>query len=943
MLFLLKERLYMRIVPFLLAFAGALIIFSCADNVRTPLDPDPPDKGNGNGGDSTGVIFLGRPPVFINEVYSANADLKDEFGGDPGWVEFYNPADTAVNLKGYWLTNTAGQKIWEFGNVVVEPHGYLIAFFSGRNRPDADPGQGDMDLIGRAVTAWSWADSQNNPPGGSTASETFTPGSGGLIAGRLVSVDNSAGLGWSSAVVAMEFANWNSSAVIDISGADQIRLRGYVAKDARLEVRLMQRGMDDWLGWPAQILGTGVQDEVYTIALPSVNSEYPDLKNIYGLRFSNPGNFFGSIDFNFNSIITTRRGSSVHVSFQLTNRGGSLFLLDPDGHIRDSVAYPARTLGLSYAKNPDDGTWAYSKPPTPYAANTSSTYIGQVQPPAQAGIPASGYYDGPLTFTLPDAAGGVFIGCDTTGRFPTAESALRSGTTLTVTRNTAMRCAQFMAGAYPSTPIIRTYIVGGRLPSLPVVSIAVDPYEMFDPNEGLYSMGRNASPEFPHRGANFWRETELPMQIEFFEGGVRQAWNSEAGLRIFGNWSRGNAKKSLLITFREIYGQSRLNYSLFPEYPHLTRFKHFILRNNGNNFSQDYIRDMLMTSLTEGLGIDYQKGRAVIVYLNGQYYGIHNMRERANGDYFEANYDIREEFIDLVKASNEVSSGSDADYRDILNWISAGTLSDEDLVTLNQRMDVDNFTYNHICRIYYNDRDWPGNNMKRWRVNSPPSRWKWLMYDTDHGWGSYGIWEQPHLGALAFATRTDGPDWPNPPHTTLILRKLLENAGYKNSFINRFSLIIATYFNPERVEAKIDALMAPIASEIPLDQQRWRHDASAMNRQLSTIRDFGRTRPANMQREIETFFGLGSPIDFTVSAAGNGNVQVDGLQVMGGRATFKAYPEVPITVKAVPGPGAEFLEWSDGVADAERVADAGQVTTLEARFSAASLSRRKKN
>ncbi|MCL2182298.1 MAG: CotH kinase family protein [Chitinispirillia bacterium] len=922
----------MRLLPFLLA--GFLLVISCTDDNVKP--PDIPGNG-GEGGDTTGAIFLGRPPAVINEVYSANADLKDEFGGDPGWVEFYNPADTAVNLNGYYLTNNALRKLWRFGDVEIGPRGYAVVFLSGRDKPDLEPPRDSIDLIRSTIGGWSWADSQIEPPdkpGRSTASWEFEANTS--VGGTITTKDNQPVLTWASAEVVMKLYAWGDASVLDLSRVNQILLRGRINKGAALQVGLIQPDVAGHLGWSTVLTGSGAENELYTIDLPSGNGGLPDLKNISAVRFASVANIFETIDFKFNSIVARKRGSNIHAPFELSDRGGRLFLLDEDGYIRDSAAYPAATLGLSYARTAN-GKWELSKPPTPYADNSPDTYIGQVQPPSSVSIPNSGYYEGPLTFTLPRVSDNIFIACDTTGFAPTAESKLQSGATLSLTKTTMMRCAQFMAGAYPSEIVMRTYIIGERLPSLPVVSIAVDPHDMFDPAGGLYSMGPNASPVFPYQGANFWRDTELPVQLEFFEGGAKHAWSYRAGLRIFGNWSKGNPKKSVLITFREAYGQSRLRYGLFPSHPRLTVFKHFILRNNGNNFDQDYIRDMLMTSLTEGLGVDYQKGRAVIVYYNGQYWGIHNLRERANGDYFETNYGVGEERIDLVKAGGDVSSGSDVDYQNIYNWVSAVTLTDENLRMLEERVDVDDFTYNHIARIYYNDRDWPGNNMKRWRVNSPPSRWKWLMYDTDHGWDSHGQWEQPTLGALAFATRADGPDWPNPPHTTLMLRKLLENEGYKNSFINRFSLLLATYFAPGRVSARIDALMAPIESEVPRDQQRWNQNAGRMSDQLAIIRGFGLVRPVQMQAEIENFFGLGagSSVDFTVSSRGGGNVLVDNLQVLGGAAVFKAYPSVPVTLKAVPNSGAAFTGWSDGDTNAERVVNVDGPVTLEAVFGSA--------
>jgi len=884
------------------------------------------DIGNPSNNENS-YIFRGNPPVIFSEIYTANVTYSDEFGEKPGWVEFYNPADTAVNLRGYSLTNDASKILWTFGDVTVLPHSYLTIFLSGRNKPNSTPPSDSIDLIKNAVGAWSYADSQGDPPGRSTAEYSFSKDL--ELSGKLMPKENSPAYNGALAMVMLKLKGKENADVMDISGTNQILLRGYLNKNSKIGIRFLHEGYDDYRAWQAVIKGTGEQNDLYTIDLPS--SGFPDLENIYGLRFANLPFNYETINFSFNSIIAAKRGNDIHASFELNKSGGKLFLMDSQRHVRDSVVYPAETRYLSYAKNFESGKWALNNPPTPNTTNSNETYENQTQALMAIEIPKSGYFKDGLSFTLPAGTDGI-IRCDTSGAIPNVNSALKSGSVLNLTKTTILRCVQFKEGTYPSEPILRTYIISERLPSLPVVSIAVDPKDMFDQTIGLYATGPNASSAHPYFGANYWEDTELPVQIDFFENGARHAWSYPAGLKIFGGTSRANPKKSVAIGFKGKYGLKKLNYPLFPEYPNLTKFNWFILRNNGNNYGQDYIRDMLMTSLTQGLGIDYQKGRAVIVYYNGKYFGIHNLRERGNKDYFETNYGLSENSIDLVKGSNEIRSGSDVDYQDILRWIgSIATLNDGHLKQLEKHIDLDNYTNYFQSEIYFINKDWPVNNLRRWRSNLTLSRWKWFLYDTDCGFALCNY--SPEIKMLDFATEANGPDYPNPPHSTLLLRKLLENQNYRNFFINRFSLLLATYYAPARVEARIDALMRPIESEIPLDQQRWGLNASTMDAELVKIRNFGRNRPAQMQKEIEEFFHISNPIDLTISAKGNGRILVHNLPVLNGTATFKAYPAVPITLKAVQNGNAKFNGWSDGVREAERIFTAGQTDVrLEAKF-----------
>ena len=109
-------------------------------------------------------------------------------------------------------------------------------------------------------------------------------------------------------------------------------------------------------------------------------------------------------------------------------------------------------------------------------------------------------------------------------------------------------------------------------------------------------------------------------------------------------------------------------------------------------------------------------------------------------------------------------------------------------------MDVDNFINYLHTEIFANNRDWPSNNLKKWRSSSPVTKWKWFLYDLDFGWGNeYSEFK----GNIFDFTLTDsGPDWPNGPASTFLQRTLMQNEEFKSAFINRFSVLLVTYFSP---------------------------------------------------------------------------------------------------------------------------------------------------
>jgi len=227
---------------------------------------------------------------------------------------------------------------------------------------------------------------------------------------------------------------------------------------------------------------------------------------------------------------------------------------------------------------------------------------------------------------------------------------------------------------------------------------------------------------------------------------------------------------------------------------------------------------------------------------------------------------------------------------------------------------VDNFTNHFQSRIFYKDGDWPGKNMKRWSLAHSRPKWRWLLYDTDHGFGSWGS-NKTGSNALNFVTTANGDSWPNPPKSTFMLRKLLTNQNYRNYFINRFSLLIETYFTTDRITERKNFLMAQIQDETYYDQDEF-GTKSELNLP-SSITSFASSRQSSMRSELRScrFCPTDTPVNLTLKVNGTGKILVHNLEMLGSTVTFKVFPSVPITIKAV---GSSFSGWSNGSTKAEQ-------------------------
>ena len=523
-------------------------------------------------------------------------------------------------------------------------------------------------------------------------------------------------------------------------------------------------------------------------------------------------------------------------------------------------------------------------------------------------FPQSGFFQKTFTITFPDNKP---LNCEIGGKPVTKESPLVS--TIQVDSSMAIRCADF-SGKSASAEIIRTYILE-KNPDIAAVFLTTDPNSLFDPDTGIYMEGPNAETAYPHYGANYWLDKEIPAFVELIESEQNApAFAKYAGLKIFGNYSRLHPKKSVAITFREKYGEKRLHYKLFSQFPELNVFKSFVLRNSGTNFGTDYIRDRLATSLSEGLGLDYQRGKFVIVYYNGKYFGIHDLRERSNKYYFETHYGLNPANINLIEtsmANDTASAGSSSDYEFLINWLKDHNLDDENNYDyISSKIDINNIINYMQVEMFAFNRDWPGNNQKKWNLINPQTPWNWFLYDMDLSFGRT-INTIPS-NVFNYVLSETEIIWQNSPKHTFLFRRLFTNESFRAAFINRMPTLLQMNFESSKVIAQIDNMMAEIESEIPRDQSRWSLDASKMKKQLDIIKQFSKERPSTLINHLQEFFKLGEAIPTTLSVKGNGKIYVHDLPLDNTPKTILFFKNFPVTITAEPQNESKWYKWSDG-------------------------------
>jgi len=477
----------------------------------------------------------------------------------------------------------------------------------------------------------------------------------------------------------------------------------------------------------------------------------------------------------------------------------------------------------------------------------------------------------------------------------------------------------FTAGYLPGRATVHSYINNPH-DGLAVVSLTTDPHHLWDYYEGIYVMGPDANANSPHFGANFWQDWERPVHIEMYDEHDSLAFSIDAGMKIYGGYTRSLPQKSMSFFARAKYGDRKIPYKLFEEAPY-PDFEAFVLRNSGNdwfgqhNESGTMFRDILMTKLTENMDIEYQHARQAVVYINGEYWGIHNIREKINEHFLAAHSGVDPDRVELLTNNQEVIIGSNDHYRALMNYVAIYNLEKKEYYdVVKQRMDVRNFIQYELSQIYFDNTDWPGNNIKYWRPDYENGRWRWILYDTDFG---FGLWNKGNVSrnTLAFALDPSGPGWPNPPWSTLMLRKLMNNNEFKHQFINTFADHINTSFKESNVDPVIDALRGNINNEMGVHTERWGGSYQNWGYRVNDLKYFASLRPGVMKAQINTYFNLGGikTVRLDVSDSEGGIVRLNTLMLRDFPWTGSYFKNVPVEIIAIPEPGYRFTGWSGSI------------------------------
>ena len=606
-----------------------------------------------------------------------------------------------------------------------------------------------------------------------------------------------------------------------------------------------------------------------------------------------------------------------HTNFRLESGKGCVVYL-----FRNNVLVQSASVVDSLQKQPapnvaygrvSDGNekWGYELKPTPGWANDGGVceYDHILGSPVFS-VPGFVKTDNKpvkLKLSLPKGSPkGTRIYYTLSGKEPT-ENDLLYTSPLTITQTTVIRAKLFCKGWLSPMSTTHSYIFFGRKLTLPVISISTSESYLEDNNIGIFSVNNTDN----RKEYKDWRR---PINLEYFEGEkTKSVLNQLCETRVGGGATRENSRKTLIVYAHKRFGKKLFDHEFFPDQkPGLHKFKSLSLRNAGNDFDFLYMRDALaQRSMAKYVDLDWQAWQPAIVFINGNYYGMLNIRERAEEDNIYTNYNGLED-IDLFENWDNVKEG---DWDNLNRFTAFYNEDHHTMAEYEQWMDCREFINMMILNLYYSNLDFPGNNIVMWRPNSEGGRWRWIAKDVDYAMGMYGI-PYTYETLKWFYDPEFDQEWhwnANGYPYTLLFWQLMKDQDFRNEFVERYAIYAGDFLNYDGIHKLFDAMYQTISYEYSFYGPLIGKNLESYHHEKDYAEDWVKGRTDEFMRQLCEFYKLDTPVPLTINTVSLENL-IDRLtfndhQLSEARYNGRYFKNYPIRLSAQAVEGKMVAGW----------------------------------
>ena len=593
-----------------------------------------------------------------------------------------------------------------------------------------------------------------------------------------------------------------------------------------------------------------------------------------------------------------KEDNRLHADFRLeSGKDGNLYLFK-GSEVVDKLEAMAKMPApdVAYGRKTDGADeWGYQLTATPGKANCgeicNAKHILGAPVFSQNGRVVKGSSTIKVELSLPeDAPEGAVIRYTTNGSEPTISST-KYTSAINISSTKVIRAKVFCNGWLSPMSSAQSYIFHPRSMTVPIFSVQTNDKYLNDSKIGLFANNNSKEDKRLHD----WRR---PVNIEMFTAeGEESVFNQLSETRIQGGQSRANALKSMVFYANKRFDpdHKQFQYEFFPDQkPGVKKYKSFSLRDGGNDFGDLYFRDLIIQrTMAKNVDLDWQAGHTAVLYINGEYMGMLNIRERSNEDNIYSNYNGLED-LDLLEIAHEkvdnvdqfieeLKEGTDDFYQAFKAFYSE---KGHTLAEYEEWLDVNEYLNVIVMNFFYGNIDFPGNNLVFWRPNDDytetdlPKRFRVIVKDTDFGLGLYGRQNSYNTIKLLYNPNSDsGSAWAFTEPATRLLKNMLEDPDILKMFIDKCCIFMGDFMNGKGTGETIDLIKAEAMEEFVAHRDKyntwsWVGNRTEITNKFNDAKKWAEGRPNYFYQHIGSQWNLGTPRTLTINKTQKSDIEI---------------------------------------------------------------------
>ena len=580
----------------------------------------------------------------------------------------------------------------------------------------------------------------------------------------------------------------------------------------------------------------------------------------------------------------------LHLDFKLSATGEQISVMSSFGEFTDSLTYPMQIDDISSGRAPDGSSnFFLFTDPTPGVSNSTSGSIGTAENPTHNFN--GGFYENNISLELSTTTPGGIVYYTLDGTDP-EETSTPYVNPISINSSTVVRSKVFASDYLPSDIISHEYFINEDY-TLPVISIVTDPDNMFGP-DGIYSN--------PAESGAAW---ERFCQVQYFKNDTL-GFSIDCGIRIQGSSSVINPKKSFRLYFDEDYGENRLEYPIF-ENNEVADFKNLVLRASADDdismANGTLLRDPLGNRAYQNSDGLISDGNWAILKINGEYWGIYEVRESINDKFIEShtgwnNFDL----IRFEENGPDLKAGTWDDWNFLRNFLETTDFSIEsNYLQATELIDIDNLV-NILAVIQTSSfSDWSVG-VYTYKNKTVGKKWKYTLWDM----------EESHISQSWNAQADYGMNTPT-TWANFINAALTPNETFRNKLVNRTADLLNTSYLPSEASTFLNGIKLEIEAEIPGEYNRWNSgmNINDWNNNVDNIHTFLQQRPDILRTDIVDHYSFNDINTINLDIVGSGVLELNTIDISSFPWSGIYFENIPVPIKAVAGPGYVFSGWSD--------------------------------